>query len=1260
MTTSDFLYQNDLSVIRRSIFTDHGPIAKPGQNGKIADDPADVVVRVNGTVVSVESVSGLLGQVVLTTEPAANASVEIDYDWIRDPVVEIRRLNSKEFRLNNWGNDLGSQVTNHKYRYRNTLVRPATYAELELQATLDQPLQRDLKYRALERAYSVSLNDPNTLVLNAPNHRVAYPPLSRRVTSSFVNYEATVLPESDPVAPWVRHGTGDATLQFPQLVVVDNTTGPAPGGSQLFWTQPIDLTFPHVYAIGWRMQLDPNSTSQGVFTGVAAGYTDQERAIVVGYLMDGSTPKLGVLRSGFGNDPSTLAAWTGGMDPAGALTGDPIDLDWTAIRSYRIFKDKAGGISVFIDGSVVAALKVAQQDLPFLEELNAPFNTLQGAFFGSLSREAANVSTWNFVRHTTIPTNPIQTAPATYVDYDASVLPEVATAPWTPVGFHGSEKIVGGALVLDSTSASGSEIGGLIDGDFRGYTRIEPLLAAAYDIYLDVNVAIRTYTHGITPNAVMAAVDDGKRLMQLCFLAQTATPKISYGGRVLPENFSTSQPWQILDDGASAEMVGQYLEVTDTSTSTGLVYYAQEPGGAADDERVVSYLSDYMLESRLKVLSYTPDMNGFCGATFEGYDSQRSVGLQLIEVAGVRYIEFHSEGVALVGKRAAFDWFDGKFHTFRVVKSTFGALVTAFVDSVLFLTANYIDFEVTPFTPSGMVQFGSSTAFSKVAKSKVQWGYANFWRVSSNVRKYVGVWKGTDPNSLTGYHLPLRVENKLAVVNGNVLADQTMDFVAKGVLVGDQLIIDYGDNKGVYPVASVGVHQLTITGAFPSQPATIDYRVAYDMDWSTAHRYRMVKNPSGGVVVIRDAETSPCIQLDYSALTLPSSSGSLGSVVSGGLPSVLWGAFDSANISQTSWDYVRYGAVRSLTEAERQIAPQHMVLNQRNIIASFEHHQTNIPHQHTNFWSESEGIPPAIEPDLLKNPHLTAFTLLNEGTPLVPSTQSFGVRKPYPVRVPLNGSGEPLDTTDDGVDFGANDGAYRIEIVVPDDVLYNSLEVIETQSGELGLIAPFDDEVSLGSIQYQKTQCLTYTGKTLLGADVLPENDVTPWQHTSVDSSHQFTSLDDGVLTYGTDSIGTQTSYSNTTPLLSSAGLSTQIRFRIKILQDSSDGLGDSQVRVGFSSPGMVLGLAFVTTEQGERYVLVLDLHSTLVVGGLPFDFYDGAFHDYTLTRDPATQSVRLEIDTVIPEDSGEPDVHVLTNNFGLPITYGGEYIILP
>ena len=1237
------------------------------RDGEIADEPSDVTVTINGVPTVPESIVGLLGQIVLSTAPVNGDEVLVNYNWVQNPVVDLFRLNSKEFRLNSWNRDLNypSDLGGHKYRYNNTLVVPSEYVPDDERAPLAQPLQRDLKYRAYDRAYTTILNDPNTLLLNSPTNKIAFPPLQRPLSSIFVNYQATGLPQNDPVAPWTLHGTGTATIVSDELVVVASSGGaPFPTGQPIFWTRPLDLTFPHVFASSWRLTLNSDPTTEGVFTGVASGFSDGEKCLVVGFLDNGGTPMIGILQGGAGNDPSQLTAWIGGLDSNGDATNAPVIFDWSTLHSYRIYQDQTGNISVFVDGGVVATLLVSEAGLPFLSDLNEPFNQIQGIYFGALSRLAVSTSTWDFLRYEILPINPEQVAPSIFVSYNADNFPEEEAQPWTPIGAHGTETLPhSGLLILDSTSATDQAtevLSGLIDGDFRGFDRIEPLLSAASSVALDVNVQLLTWTQGITPNAVMVAIDDATYLIQLCFFADQGVPLFSYGGRSFPDQFEP-YTWTKLG-GQTPTLVGQYLHISDTSISDGLIYYIDDNATPTSPNRVVSLNNDYVLEFRAQVISHTPDPGGFSGVNAEVYDSYRDLGILFLDVSGTLYVALHSEGVTVA--RFSFNWNDGNPHTYRLVKNTAGNLVTLFVDTVLIGMIPYSNFSVlSPSTPVGVVSFGSSTPQSTMSLSVVNWAYCNVWRVNPS-NHYVGIWKGTDPNALTGYHLPLKAQGQNARVSGNALEDLNADFVAAGVLRGDYIVIDLGLDKGVYEIASVAQTVLTvaipnippvsasatiqgissfeatvsettarasITGeAFLSATATVaavvvsptpfpqaiqvNYRIPLKVDWTYPHKYRIVRDPSGGVALFIDTTTTPVIDIGYNNIDLPPSSVGLPNGIAGGMPSIVWGAFDPTNLSQTAWQYVRYGITRPVTGV--QIVPPHQVLNQRNVVQSYERHLSNLPHTLTDFWSESEGITPQSFPDFLQNPGLTATTLLNEGTPLVPSTQTYEVRRPTPVLVPVVGLNNPQDILNSQA-FVMNESEQRVELIVPNDVLYNSLQVIERDTGSPNLIAPFNDEsqpYSLGPINYQNEVCLSYDAETL------PEQDptaITPWTFQADDPANVVRTVASGVLTYGTNSSGAQTVTQNSTPLLDSPSLTTQVTFRLKLLNDASLGLGDTQVRFGLSAPGMTASLAFVTMPEGQRYVLIIDQNNGAVVGGIQFDFDDGQTHTYQIVRNP-------------------------------------------
>ena len=1362
------------------------------RDGEIADDPAHVSVTINGSPVIPEAVVGLLGQIVLPSAPAHDQNVLVNYSWVLNPTVEIRRLNSQEFRLNSWNRDLGYLPGGSHYRYNNVLPVPTNFTSpppiqqgtrgtlvpfetsqfylpdgnilsdytglnlvltaginagvydivsvigshivgisgtlnltdplsghipwtigdtSDISAILPQPLLRDLKYRAYERAYTALLNDPNTLTLNAATNLIAYPPLSRVVSQTFVSYESNNLPQNDPVSPWTLAGTGagSASIVNLQLVVNSPISGSFPGGSPIYWVQEVDETFPHVFAATWDVAVTSTPVTQGVFTGVAFGYSDEETAVVFGYLTNGGVNQIGFLVRGAGNDPSAITGWTGGLDSLGNPTNAPMTYDWSQLTSYRIYQDPSGNISLYLNGAVIPSMMVTEEQLPFLEELAVPFNSLQGVFFGSLSAQAQNSSTWDFVRYLVLPLNPLQTAPSIYVDYSGNVLPESAPKPWTPVGYHGTETILGSEfLLLDSTSAvpETEEIKtGLIGGDFRGFFRLEPLIAASAEVVVDFNVQLRTWTQGFSPNAMMVAIDDSDRLIQLSFITDLAAPKFSYGGNGLPT--VQTPPWSSMGT-QTGQMLGRTLQIIDASAQDGLIYVIDDTNPVTSDSmtqvshadirghatvaamatvqhgasasivadsyvsppstasaslvmagasmtasatlhqgmvahieassivtgsilvsppsRVLSPDNGYILEARLRPLSFTPDPSGFIGAMAETYDSQRTLGFALYSIAGVLSVALQGEGQVIV--QVPFNWNDGNYHTYRVVYSPAfpTGVVTLFIDGLMAgAPQSYSSFPVPiPQSTTGFVAFGSTNPGTE-SISTVNWIYCNAWRVETG-QKFVGIWRGTTTGSLVDYWVPTKATGSNSLILGNALMDTNANFIAAGVQPTDYLIIDVGPNQGIYQITGVHANTLAIDVTWPSAPSKVSYRIAQQTDWTQPHAYRLIKAPAGDqVAVFVDGLTTPLILLTYDDSILPPSQVGLPRIIAGTLPSVSWGAFDPTNLSQSSWEYVRYGVTRSPTEL--RIIPPHQVLNQRNLIQSFERHTSNLPHTLTDFWSESEGITPNTYPDFLTNPDLTAYTLLNETTPLVPQTQTYQVANPQPTIEYIGSLNNIANVLNSDGSFLLNDATTRIGIIVPNNVLYDSLQIFERDTGVPNLIAPFSDEgqPTFGAFHFDAEVCLTYDAQTL------PENDptaITPWSFYAQDAAHVTRSVFGGVLTYGTDSVGTQTNYLNESPLPDAPSLETEITFRLKLLQDSSGGLGDSQVRFGFSAIGLTASLALVTAQTGLRYVLVIDQLSNKVLGGIPFDFYDGQYHTYRLVRNPGANSVQVFVDS--------------------------------
>lgn len=1176
------------------------------RNGQVSDEPSDVTIRVNDEVLEADAVIGLLGQIVLPyiypAYPDSGDDVKIDYRQIANPTVEIRRLNSKEFRLNAWNTDVGSVsgTSGHVYRFNNVLVTPSDYVVDSVQAALAEPEQRGLKYRAYERAYTPSLNDPTLLKLNAPSHKIAYPKLARDLKGTFVSYVATNLPEQDPLSPWRVEGQGSAEVSNNVLTVSDNSVSLDPK----YWAREIDVSFDHIFAMTWRVSITMSS-NDGVFSGVFAGYATPNGVLVLGYLNDNGVRKIGFLKRGV--SPYLLTSWGGGIDAHGVPTGAPIAIDWSQTRAYRLFRARNGVLSLFIDGDVDAVLRVAETELPYLEELDAPFDALMGVFFGSISRPATSVSKWDFVRYDIQATNTSETTPSVYVSYEGTTDVELASQPWIPVGYAGVETVSDSLLLLDSTSSNGTDV--QVGGSFRGYTRIEPLLGAASDIQLDFGVQLRSHTHSTEPHALMAAVDDGSKLAQLSFISDTSAPKKSYGGYVLP----TALGWEEMGEQPAA-MVGRFLRITDTSTTDGRLFFTSDTASITGPLRTVSPNNDYIVEARCRVLSYVADELGFAGFNFDVYDGYRSIGLYGQNDSGTKYVVLHTDGIII--ERFEFNWDDGQFHTYRLVKNTDANLVSIQIDKALLGTIDYTDFDVPNVGPDGSLTFGSTTPVSFAAKSTVDWVYVNAWRVVSTENRYVGLWKGTTGSGLVDYHFPLRVES-IGLLTGDTVIDNSIDFQAAGVLAGQHLLIDDGVNRGTYTVSIVTQHTLTLTTSFVSSPTTSSYRIPLTTDWTSQQRFRMKLGPTGLTILRGDALAS-FLRLDYSVL--PLSNVGLPTRFNTGLPSVSFGSFDAKQLTQSAWDYVRYGATR--VDNELKSSPHHQTLNQRNTVSSPEHLFTSLSHDHTNFFSSSTGVPPHTSPDFMEEEDVIAYTLLNDGTPLVPLTQTYEVRSPQVVTEPVSGLNRIEDVLNTDRDFLLNTGLVRKTLIVPDDVLYNSLQVIETKSGTPSLLTSgMDSPPQIGPLLFQKNVCMTYT------SDQLPEVSSPPWNLVSDDATHVSKSIVTGKLTYGTDIEGTRTAYHNPTPLVDVVGMPTEVNFRVKINSDASYGEGDTLIRFGVNGLGLAVSLAFVTSPIGERYVLVVDQVTDNVLAGHRFDFLDDQYHSYRIVRNPASQAITVYVD---------------------------------
>jgi hypothetical protein len=258
--------------------------------GQPADSPYDVSVTVNGQPAGVDAVFGLMGAVVLSSKPTWSDTISIDYDFVENPPSRFMRLNSPEFTLNQYGNTALAGVPKHRYRSSSHLITGAEGVPLSAPF---KPFKRGWKYKAYERAYTASLNDPTTLLLNVPTNKLTYPVLFERVTEVTIRYDPTTLPQN-ALDPWTQEGRGTLTLApgGSALTVVDSSTQSGVDSKPPFFTHAINLDAESSISAAFRARMSSDPAvfvPDGVFSGVSFGVSDGRKISVVGFILTQAT-----------------------------------------------------------------------------------------------------------------------------------------------------------------------------------------------------------------------------------------------------------------------------------------------------------------------------------------------------------------------------------------------------------------------------------------------------------------------------------------------------------------------------------------------------------------------------------------------------------------------------------------------------------------------------------------------------------------------------------------------------------------------------------------------------------------------------------------------------------------------------------------------------------------------------------------------------------------------------------------------------------
>ena len=760
-----------------------------------------------------------------------------------------------------------------------------------------------------------------------------------------------------------------------------------------------------------------------------------------------------------------------------------LDLDTEQHVAELRISGETRGVVATLDGDVPPLPPAGETTLRLEEEI------VGQVFWGSLSRQAAARATWSFVRYGVVPDQVFIQGHAVVNNTEMSDLPEnnppAGGEQWWPTATFGTAEILAATeeLLLKATAAHPSS------KLSYGYARVEPFFTP--DSIFDLRAKFHLDTTSSGRGSLDLELNDTQRTVTVRPLlvreGLSANPTGWRGLVDLPQ-VSHAGLFPPAEMGWAAE-AGSTLTGTHEGAQMVTVQTATNRGRwenhlAWDGPPFVSDDEGRVLEARLEVKARTTNANGDSGIVF-GCQMQGAVGFVVVQVelaglVGSEVVRLRTATGAPLAEYA-FDW-TGAVHTYRVLADRVGNTVSLLIDDTVQVPA--VDF-------------------------------TNFVGGVNNTQAFFGC-TGRDAADLFDATLTATVEWHYMHCHVQAPADCLRSV---GVLRGTQEPLDPKD---------INSYELPRTDSSPAPNSWQTGPLIEWWDWRAAIELRIYRDPGWGVTVFRpDLPLPPFYQPE-------DGTAGVGFITESNEPSAGWinveyrdlpraderkmgtvafGSLDSDGITQSRWDYVRYRLFKHPTED--RIAPEHMVLNQFNVITSGERTQdvtletvivqtmdktrlTLLPtHLYAksiykvidgstiwtpDYWTfDSDAQLITLLPDALTGevrefssehanvtvmfvpgkpvtntylglqPLLDGVTILNERTPPVPKSQTAESIIETVYGSHLN---DPEDVLNDDPDFVLNDPHRTIRHNDVEGSLYEALEFIEVSNGgETDLIA---------------------------------------------------------------------------------------------------------------------------------------------------------------------------------------------------------------
>lgn len=720
-----------LGVVENTvILTDNAPLTKGYGDAQLAE-PDDVEVLVDGQAIDILAMDPIVGVIVLDAVIDDDSDVQVSYHYTQNPTLEITRLNSASFRLNQW---------------KARSMMPFTYNTVLGPYNKSQPRQHEYRYRAFDYPYTSVLNDPTSLALNEPKHRITIPRFKRENSPFSLFFEGDAHPKAfEHVGPPL----GPPQIEN-DLYIVDDVTSSQTvvEGQPNFFHKPLDLSFEHISILNWRTQVLEWEKS-GIFSGMAAGYADVDRMYFVAFLEIGDFKTIGILSDeneeewesyraleaevtaptqlGFVSQPpldeGSSVFVEGSIYEVGDLeeengtwlltltTSMPLsqgtivqafpETDWTVLSTYRMFKSQDDVLQVMVGGNILPHIQINIQDAAIAPDIFGVVET-NSLFFGSFDRKTISRSGWDFYRFSLQPVSQLDQDQVVVVNSTFEELPDEEEDPWYLTDNQGHTSVFDDEYLL-SQSVGQHTLGGGVT-----YTKIEPFLTSQAIVDLSTRLRVHSYATGIPAFFTIADnkkevtiglfdeaaefTADAEALITKGFWAGADATSLQTQGQAsggfsrVPDDqyvalFSGTMPFEDVgwdSDITSYSFFDSYMRIDhDGSSSVGALY----------EDADANTFVDHVLNCRVRIRSFELLADGRAPIFWGTDDGEYQVHLIPYEDPGdgSKHIVFATETGSIVmdGPNPVgfpFDWDDDEYHSYRATR--FGANVTVFIDGI--------------------------------------------------------------------------------------------------------------------------------------------------------------------------------------------------------------------------------------------------------------------------------------------------------------------------------------------------------------------------------------------------------------------------------------------------------------------------------------------------------------------------------------------------------------------------------------------------